>query len=379
MAIVGFQNDSVALRLRGSQPMNVEQYSVRVSVLQQPAAFSVVLGWNKPLKEFADSYPPRTPFELFVGDLLQFRGLTDGYDMQADDSGSTLTIPGRDILQLLADSFVTKDVSFKDTSCQQMVRRAMDEVGLKDVRLDVSNIESLQKRLGKKVQYTPETERQNKKRSKPIAAKVGDKWYEFLLKELKREGLFLWAGTDGQFILGAPDGSQAPSYRLVRKYINGEKVGNIERGNHRNNTSKRFSVAKVTGGGGGKGSKTFKSSGDFVDDEMVNWGYNRPIVFKDRHAVDREQSEFFARRKLAESRREGWSLSYDVAGHTTQAIGGNSRVVWTPDTTVDVDDEKFGIRGTFWIESVDYRRSGSGTTTSIVLQRPQDLIFADDA
>lgn len=379
MAIVGFQDDSVSLRLRGSRPLNVEQYSVRVSVLQQPAAFTLTLGWNKPLKEFAESYPPNTPFELAVGDQLQFRGFTDGYEMQGDDSGSSLSIQGRDTLQRLADYFVVKDVSFKDTSCQQMVRRAMDEVGLKDVRLDVSNIESLQKRLGKKVQYTPETQRQDKKRAKPIAAKVGDKWYEFLLKEIKREGLFLWAGADGQFILGAPDGNQAPSYRLVRKYLNGERVGNIVRGNHRNNTSKRFSVAKVTGGGGGKGSKSFKSSGDFVDDEMVAWGYDRPIVFKDRNAVDREQSEFFARRKLAESRREGWSLSYEVAGHTTQAIGSSSRVVWTPDTTVDIDDEMFGIRGTFWIESVDYRRSGSGTSTSITLQRPQDLIFADDA
>jgi prophage tail gpP-like protein len=89
-----------------------------------------------------------------------------------------------------------------------------------------------------------------------------------------------------------------------------------------------------------------------------------------------EQAEFFARRKLAESRRTGWQLTYTVAGHSTRAIGGLGRAVWTPDTVVEVEDDEFGLRDLFYIEAVDFRRPP--TTTTLTLMRTGDLVFGSD-
>jgi hypothetical protein len=42
-------------------------------------------------------------------------------------------------------------------------------------------------------------------------------------------------------------------------------------------------------------------------------------------------------------------------------------------------DDEYGIRGNFWIEGVEPRRDGSGTTTTLTLMRPEDLVFGDPA
>jgi prophage tail gpP-like protein len=79
---------------------------------------------------------------------------------------------------------------------------------------------------------------------------------------------------------------------------------------------------------------------------------------------------------MAESRRQGWRLSYTVAGHTAGCpLGG--RVNWAPDTLIEVNDERLGIREeVFWVESVTFNGSPQSTTT-IELMRPRDLIFGD--
>ena len=80
---------------------------------------------------------------------------------------------------------------------------------------------------------------------------------------------------------------------------------------------------------------------------------------------------------MAESRRAGFNLTYTVAGHTFPTLGTGERGVWTPDTVVDVDDDEFGLYGSFYVEQVGFRRQPQ-TTTELTLLRPADLVFAED-
>jgi len=79
----------------------------------------------------------------------------------------------------------------------------------------------------------------------------------------------------------------------------------------------------------------------------------------------------------ADDRRDSWNLSYAVSGHTVPALNGrtvNDRAVWSPDTTVQVDDDEYGIYGTFYISDVQYQRDGSGTRTMLTLIDPADWV-----
>ena len=48
--------------------------------------------------------------------------------------------------------------------------------------------------------------------------------------------------------------------------------------------------------------------------------------------------------------------------------------VWTPNTTVQVDDDEFGLHGVYWLESCEYKRAPQ-TETVLRLMRVTDLLF----
>lgn len=375
---IGNTNDRVSLILGTSRVLYAEEYTVHVSILQQPANFTIKVGNAQQPRLLKKNYPANTPFELRIGDTLQFRGRIDGSDMSSDESGSEIVFQGRDALVPLHRACVTSDQSFKNDSPEQMVLRAMKEVGITSSVLIVSNRQSIQERSKAKVANKGfSTTRQTARRAKPVAAKTGDRWYDLIMRELKREGLFLWCTPTGDFVLGCPNGQQDPIYRITRRRDLG--INTVTGGKLHDNIANRHTSASVVAAGGGKGARGFLSQGEYVDAEMdALLDIKCPIVFRDVHAVDKEQAEFYARRKLAEERREGWNLSYTVAGHVTDAIDGVGQYIWTPDTCVLVDDDEFDVHGKFWIESCEYKGSESGTSTTLVLQRPEDLIFAED-
>ncbi len=80
---------------------------------------------------------------------------------------------------------------------------------------------------------------------------------------------------------------------------------------------------------------------------------------------------------MADSRRNSFSLSYNVAGHTVDAISGGGRLVWQPDTVVHVVDEELGIDGPMYLESCDYARAPK-CTTRLNLMRCEDLLYGEE-
>ena len=217
-----------------------------------------------------------------------------------------------------------------------------------------------------------------KSTAKKLQIKLGDTWYGFFKKEADRAGLFIFAGVDKDlFVLTEPNAKQKPTYRLYRKRGLDRNEVNVLSHKHHNRTEGRHARYIVVGrGGSGKGGRE-KVRGEFVDQEMVDFGYVKPWAKEDAEAKSAAQCEFYARRACAEARRQGWELVYTVEGHTAPSLVGNGRAVWAIDTIVDVQDDELGIYGPHWIEGVALRGGPSGTTTEITLMRPEDLVFGE--
>jgi prophage tail gpP-like protein len=201
-----------------------------------------------------------------------------------------------------------------------------------------------------------------------------------LLREAAHAGLFVWAAPPTEsgrpcFVVSRPNTEQRPLYRLVRAG-RAEEVS-ILACRRRNDTAKRFGQMIVVGRGGGRRYGNTKHTGIFDDPEMAAWGLGkRRHVTRDPNVTTDEEARLYAARKLAESQRAGWSLKYTVAGHTTPALGGGV-AVWTPDTTVLVDDARTGDAGIFWLESVAF--VAPPTRTELTLFKPAHLTFGADA
>lgn len=385
--VTGDLNDRVRVVLGGTEDILVAtSYEVTQSVLTQPSSFSLHFGWGDTIQGLIAKVTPGRKFQLFINDTLQQTGAIDGYEATGDgNSGGSLTIHGRDALAPLHDAFIEVETSFANATYESMVSDALKKVyghgtlffsndanrklttGI-GVKPFVSMTDDAQSGVNPTTGTTGPT-------AKQIKTRIGERVYEFLKRQLDRAGLFLWAAGDGSFVLTQPNANQPPFFKLVRQRGQTRNAVNVTEFHHRNNTEGRYSQADLYGKGGGRKFGRTKVSGSYVDAEMEAWGFNRPLVLHDVNVTNNEQAEFYARRKLAETRRAGWSLVYTVAGHTIPSLATGARATWGVDTVVQVDDQELGIAGNFYIEKVVFRRNPK-TTTEITLMRPDDLVFA---
>jgi prophage tail gpP-like protein len=375
-------DDRVRITLGNSEALVVERYTVKQSFLTQPSTFSLSLGHAGVVRELLQRFPPGTPYTLSIGTVLQQTGRVDDQDATGDANGSSVTLTGRDALAPLIDARITADKSYTNATYADLVQAVLRESLGAGATLLYTNEQNRSTQAGTTIVQSdlpidPVGVRTAASKERPIQAKVGELRYKFLRDQLDRAGLFLNAAADGRFILSAPNASQPPVARIVRGRGESLREGNVKSFRYRNATSGRFSRCTVHGrGGGGKdGRQNF--TGEYVDQEMVGWGFDRPLCARDPKCATASQAETITRRKIAESRRSGWSLIYTLAGHTTPRINGRDRVVWAVDTVVEVDDQEIGVAGTFWVESVEFSR-GPETNTTITLMRPEDLVFGGE-
>jgi prophage tail gpP-like protein len=378
------RQDRVVLTLAGEEALLTENYQVKSGIMTQPAAFSLRLGWGDGTRDLMKKYPPNTPFRLSINNTVVQTGFTDGYSAPTG-APSFLSLEGRDRLAILHDAFAKQEVSFKEDAYGAIVRKVLDAAGLKESGLAFSNEKNrLAITGGKGTQFKAARDVENEKIDtasggavkKRVQSQLGERYYEFLKRHLDRAGLFLWTAGDGSFVLSEPNPNQNPMYLIYRSWSEPER-SNVIDSTYDNKTVGRFTECSVYTRGETKKRGRSKAIATIEDKEMKAWGFNRPMVIRDADCDTPKKAEFMARRKMAESRRAGWKLSYTVMGHTTIAIQGGT-VTWAPDTVVEVQDQKLGLSGVYWVESVTFNGAPQATTT-IELMRPDDLIYGSDA
>lgn len=417
---MSFADDKVTLTLNGESILLATSFSIKQSVLQQPGTFEIRLGRGSvnpdprlgpTVKDLIAKYPPNTPFELRINNCLRMTGRTDGYRANAAGGAATeLTIFGRDTLAPLHDAHIYKEMSFNDATYSSLVKAVLEEVGLDPTKLSTSGanadrklksgvpvrellpVRIIDEILAGKFEDGSGIGGSNGSggtttsgaAASVLQTKAGDRWMDYLRKQLDRAGLFLWAGGDGTIILSTPHAELGPIYRITRRRGQQRNEVNVIHADLMNDTRPRYAFGVVYGRGGGRNKGRTKSIGDAIDNEMLEvYGFgknskgepthSRALVIRDTHCQNAAQASFLAQRKLAEGRRHGWQLVYTMAGLSTPALGGG-RAVWTPDTVVQVQDEEFGINSNFWIESVEFGRHPQSYTT-IRLMRATDVIF----
>lgn len=391
-----FFDDAVRLELGSDEVLVAESYEVTLGVMTQPSAFSLKMGHIGVVADLMKRYPPRSPFRLSIANALQQTGWTDSVTADIGASETSVSIRGRDRLAPLLDGYVTSERSFADTTYRFMVEEALNEVGVSTLQLGEAVIVDYDSSADRMVktgvpldEIAPAFEGEESSfvgkdgksvttsTQKKVVTHIGERWFEFVRRQLDRAGLFLWCGADGRFIISRPNRKQKPAYRIVRSLDLRNDAMQIVSSTLTNDTTHRYSDVVIHGRTGAKKYGRVKISGSFEDPEMKAFGYKRSLVFKDGQMMSDAQAILLARRKIAESRRAGFQLSYKMAGHSTPTLDGKGRAVWSPDTLVDVYDEILGIDEPMYIESVTHASSPERTST-VRLMRPKDLVFGLD-
>jgi len=397
-----FVEDLVSLEIGGVTIPIVEHYSVRCGVLEVPAQFEISCGHGGIFAELSARFLPETPYKLRVNGTQVQEGEIDGFSL---GEGATISLRGRDMLRRVWDTEIQDESHFTEKSFIALTKLALKAVGLGDRTVVSSNAANRKAITGR------EAKQLEKKRIVDITeagtfgsdgskivevhhtvhGEVGKTYAEVLIEEYRRAGLFLFATHDGGFVLAQPNGSQMPIGRIVRRRGTARnEVSVVGQPEFHCDTTKRYTECVVVGraGGGRHGRSTI--FGRYIDEEMVAWlnpnpadrkdggKRKKPLVITDEKVHTTEQANFLARRKIAESRRNGWRLVYTVEGHSAPAIGGG-RFLWMPDTVHEVIDDELGIEGPMYLENVNFIRSGKdGTSAKLHMMRIEDLVYAEE-
>jgi prophage tail gpP-like protein len=397
---IGQDHDRVTITLAEKTVLVAKSYDIQQSAILQPSSFGLQLGSATEARHLMKEYPPGTPFKLAVDDVIQFVGQTDGY-VASSRAGTDFTLRGRDTLAFLHGAFARSDRTFSDITYAELVeqvltladpkrewvlgtsnadnRKAVSRSQATSGGGDAAAAEAAVGELGDDsitAQLAEDaTARAPSQQSRTLRIKAGDRLYPWLKAELDRAGLMLWAAADGSFILSAPDTEQAACARITRK--RGDPAPMVKEGAfHRNEITDRYSECIVHMRRGGGAEPRGRGYGAWVDEEMKGYGIDRPLVLTDKKCKTLAQADIMARRLIAESRRASWQLQYPLPGHTVVGLR-KERVILNPDMVVEVDDDEFGIRGLFYLESVNKSRR-SETEMICNLMRLADVLYGTE-
>lgn len=374
---VGTIDERVKLTLGDKEVRYAESYEVTQGIFSQPGQFSLRLGVGDILAPLIKSVQPKTVVRLSIGDAPRYLGETQGHKSgYAANAPGYVNCRGADFLAPLYRSFIRKEESLTEPTNADMVKHVLKACGI-DAALVFDNAENRRRQAGGNLRVlvepnvaeetlTPGATAGSVQRT--LRAQLGESYASWMHRELDRAGLFAWPSADGTVVMSRPNTAQAPCARLVCRGGH----SNIETCEFGESTARRYAHAVIYGRYGGKKWGPAKAKGLFDDQEMIDWGYDNTITYHDVNVANQREAEFYASRKIAETRREGYSLIYTVAGHSTPGLLGG-RIIWTPDTMIEVDDERLGIHDVFWLESCVY--SAPPTQTQLTLLRPDDLLF----
>lgn len=383
--------DRAVVRL-GDDEIKIDQsYTVEIGVMTQPCRFTLTMGHNGTVKELLKRYPPGTKFQLLVQPSgvgeprLQFTGFTTARG--AGGAASTVTFRGHDVLGKLINSTAERDKSYQGLTYLQFVTAVLADNGYTNITIQDSTLPDLKSKSGNAageiVQATVSShvsiiaKRSHKPIVHPVAIRAGQPVYHFLRTYLDRAGLFLYATADGNVVLMQPDPGMPAIYTAVNKSSlrTAGAPGNVEDFEWDDDTTRRPSEVRVFGSGAGMVFGRSQATNVVTDAEMQGFGIEQPHAYIDYACASPDEAAFLGARKLAEARREGWSLRYLFAGHSTPSWNKNGRLIWTRDTMVDVHDDNLDLSGPHYIEHVTLSGSTDKTWTWCRLMRKDDLLF----
>jgi hypothetical protein len=392
-----------------------EAWNVKQGVLETPGAFTLTLGQSIPFASLFTSqgrgpypngpkFPKGSPFQLQIGDAPQFSGRVEGYLLGG--KATRLTIKGRDQLAALMRTHPVEQHSFLDGTYEDLVKWALQTAGVNATLFnkgaDQALLRSVQAGIKVKVYNDPTLVDQINAQGTAGSSgpnvggvtigavvhqekrnRIHEPLMSFIRRHLDRAGLFLCAGvTPDACLLFQPNPNQDPIARIIRVRAQ-QKASNVVDFQYVDDATHRHGLCAVWGRGGGRSAGRVKAKGQAIDGEMAayskltgsGWA-TQALCCRDVNVENLQQAEFYARRRLAEERRAGWSLTYTIRGHRLENMDGTDWVVATPDTNVYVKDDEIGLDGVYYVESVERERRPE-TITHVRLMRLVDLIFGD--
>ena len=333
-------DNTVTLLINGKTHGQWTNYDIVSDLLTPADDFSVTLG--RPVDAKPDAVRAGDKVEVRVGGDTVLSGRIDRVQTVTEKGGKTLTIQGRDDAGVLLDCSAPL-FNAQDMDLNQIIEKIVKPLGLAKIRIDAAKTDKTHK-----VQIEP-----------------GSRAWDALLEYAEANGLWPWLEPDGTLVIGGPDYTAAPVAELVLR-TNGQN-NNIKRLEVNRDMAARYSEVTVLAQSH-RGKNNIKAT---AKDESVK--LHRPLIVTEPDIDSQAQAQRKAKKRLADSRLEGLTITATVQGHRT-----DDGTLWQPGQRINVLSEPDGIDAVYFLMARTFT-GGRGQPTETVLTLKEDGAWVLDA
>lgn len=333
-------DNTVTLLINGKTHGQWTNYDIVSDLLTPADDFSVTLG--RPVDAKPDTVRAGDKVEVRVGGDTVLSGRIDRVQTVTEKGGKTLTIQGRDDAGVLLDCSAPL-FNAQDMDLNQIIEKIVKPLGLAKIRIDAAKTDKTHK-----VQIEP-----------------GSRAWDALLEYAEANGLWPWLEPDGTLVIGGPDYTAAPVAELVLR-TNGQN-NNIKRLEVNRDMAARYSEVTVLAQSH-SGKNNIKAT---AKDESVK--LHRPLIVTEPDIDSQAQAQRKAKKRLADSRLEGLTITATVQGHRA-----DDGTLWQPGQRINVLSEPDGIDAVYFLMARTFT-GGRGQPTETVLTLKEDGAWVLDA
>lgn len=407
---------------------NFTEYAFNSHFLTPTDGFSFSIGDESLTEDERIALRPGARVQLLLNGNVQSTGYIDSIAVSADRSGGSVwRIAGRDSFAQACDTCADPTVSLKEgQTLEEALKTIFAPFGWSqpeqfvvsnDANVDVkSNAYRAKTKVSAGKGFSKRAIKEYKiHQNRPNPRESA---FEFASRITQRFGLWLWTSSDGSEIIVSPPNTfdkDAPFklYRNKRNGQDGSPLTNIKEGTITFDVAEQptaiIADSYSSGGefGPGRVKTIFLNAAVRVSDKAVIRGVKPPyqkyidagatvlkiqefpsehvmevpahrvLYLHDDESATQEHLENYVRREMALLQQKSLTASLTVEGHGQYSKDG-TYLIWTPDMTVEVEDEVSGLHETLYILSRTFNKSrGGGTTTSLELIRPGTIVFSD--
>lgn len=335
-------NERITLLINGQSHDYWTRYEVDSDLFIPADAWSLSLA--VPLNGVPPKLSAGASIQLKLGRDTVLMGELDTVRHSINNQSHDLSLQGRDGAGKLVDCSAPIFVA-KQATLGEVVAQIVKPLGFSKIKISAQKA-----RVFDKINIEP-----------------GDTAWDALQHAAEAAGLWPWFASDGTLMVGGPDYNQATVGTLTLG-----PDGNIQSLSETRNIARRMSELTVLGQAHGTGDQTGKHALKAVVKDASVKGY-RPKIVVDCEADTPAAAMAKARKLLADSRLEGYTVEVIVRGH--RAPNGQP---WEPGQRVEVISEVHGIKQVLFICARRFT-GGRQVATTTTLTCKEDGVWILDA
>lgn len=356
----------------GTEISRWKEYTVNSNFLSPTDAWSFTFGTETEWKRLKDKIRPDRKFELYVDEALQATGWIDSRKAKRSITGGvTVNVQGRDVLAPLCKANIHPDTATKGKTVEQIIEEAFRQVypGALMPTIVYDNDANRAVVMDESKRYKKTKKGKSKNVLEYYSARPQEGAFEFCVRLLRKNGLWMWGAADGSVVVSSPNYDQPASYLISCK--RGDTVvqtSDAEDSWDRQNVPSHVIVRGKSASKEWQKSKVF---GRVYDTDSLRIC---PSYIQHDEATTADECKQFAMQELSRLKQEEKVYSVTCKGHRDPFTGA----VYAVDTIAKIDDEILDVHDDLWcLERSFTKGADSGTHTQLRFIPKGAIKFSD--